>query len=97
MYAFSYHRASGLRQAGNLLGKLDDPKLLAGGQTLLPTMKQRLASPANLIDLGAIEGMSEHRAQGPFAGDRRHDQARRGCEFARSCRKTCRRSPHWPA
>ncbi len=48
MYAFSYHRASGLRQAGNLLAKLDDPKLLAGGQTLLPTMKQRLASPANL-------------------------------------------------
>jgi carbon-monoxide dehydrogenase medium subunit len=58
MYAFSYHRASGLRQAGNLLAKLDDPKLLAGGQTLLPTMKQRLASPANLIDLGAVEGMS---------------------------------------
>jgi aerobic carbon-monoxide dehydrogenase medium subunit len=58
MYAFSYHRASGLRQAGNLLAKLDDPKLLAGGQTLLPTMKQRLASPANLVDLGAVEGMS---------------------------------------
>jgi carbon-monoxide dehydrogenase medium subunit len=58
MYAFNYHRASGLRQAGNLLGKLDDPKLLAGGQTLLPTMKQRLASPANLIDLSAVEGMS---------------------------------------
>ncbi|HVG50517.1 MAG TPA: xanthine dehydrogenase family protein subunit M [Xanthobacteraceae bacterium] len=58
MYAFSYHRASGLRQAGNLLGKLDDAKLLAGGQTLLPTMKQRLASPANIIDLGAIEGIS---------------------------------------
>ena len=33
-------------------------KLLAGGQTLLPTMKQRLASPANIIDLGAVEGMS---------------------------------------
>ncbi|MGZ3409988.1 MAG: FAD binding domain-containing protein [Xanthobacteraceae bacterium] len=58
MYAFTYHRASGLRQAGNLLAKLDDPKILAGGQTLLPTMKQRLASPANLIDLGQIEGMS---------------------------------------
>ncbi len=58
MYAFSYHRASGLRQAGNLLAKLDDPKLLAGGQTLLPTMKQRLASPANLVDLSSVEGMS---------------------------------------
>lgn len=58
MYAFTYHRASGLRQAGNMLAKLDDPKILAGGQTLLPTMKQRLASPANLIDLGQVEGMS---------------------------------------
>ena len=38
--------------------KLDDAKLLAGGQTLLPTMKQRLASPANLIDLSRIEGIS---------------------------------------
>ena len=58
MYNFTYHRASGLRQATNLLGKLEDAKLLAGGQTLLPTMKQRLASPANIIDLGAIEGIT---------------------------------------
>ena len=58
MYAFTYHRASGVRQAANMLGKLDDPKLLAGGQTLLPTMKQRLASPANIIDLNQIEGIS---------------------------------------
>src|SRR5215510_11498851 len=64
MYAFTYHRASGLRQATNMLGKLDDPKLLAGGQTLLPTMKQRLASPANLVDLGAIEGMNEIALKG---------------------------------
>jgi carbon-monoxide dehydrogenase medium subunit len=59
MYAFTYNSASGLRQAANMLGKLDDPKLLAGGQTLLPTMKQRLASPANIIDLNQIEGLNE--------------------------------------
>ncbi len=58
MYNFTYHRATGLRQAGNMLAKLDEAKLLAGGQTLLPTMKQRLASPANLIDIGRIEGLS---------------------------------------
>jgi aerobic carbon-monoxide dehydrogenase medium subunit len=58
MYNFTYHRASGLRQATNLLGKLEEVKLLAGGQTLLPTMKQRLAAPANLIDLGKVEGMT---------------------------------------
>ena len=64
MYAFTYNRASGIRQAQNMLGKLDDPKLLAGGQTLLPTMKQRLASPANIIDLNAIEGLDTIEQKG---------------------------------
>jgi aerobic carbon-monoxide dehydrogenase medium subunit len=54
MYDFTYHRASSTRQAANLLAKAEDAKLLAGGQTLLPTMKNRLASPAHVIDLGAI-------------------------------------------
>ncbi len=58
MYNFTYHRPSGLRQAGNMLEKLEDAKILAGGQTLIPTMKQRLASPANLIDLGRVDGLS---------------------------------------
>jgi carbon-monoxide dehydrogenase medium subunit len=58
MYAFTYHRPATVRQATSLLGKLEEPKLLAGGQTLLPTMKQRLASPSNLIDLSGIEGLS---------------------------------------
>jgi carbon-monoxide dehydrogenase medium subunit len=58
MYNFAYHRASGLRQAQNLLGKFEDAKLIAGGQSLLPMMKLRLASPANLIDLGKVEGLS---------------------------------------
>ena len=64
MYNFTYHRASGLRQAQNLLGKLEDPKLLAGGMTLLPTMKQRLASPANLIDLDRVEGLDGIEVKG---------------------------------
>ncbi len=58
MYNFTYHRASGLRQAQNMLGKLDDAKLIAGGQSLLPMMKLRLAAPANLVDLGKVEGLS---------------------------------------
>jgi aerobic carbon-monoxide dehydrogenase medium subunit len=54
MYDFAYHRPSSVRQAVNLLAKVQDAKLLAGGQTLIPTMKQRLASPTNLIDLSLI-------------------------------------------
>src|SRR5258708_4173685 len=64
MYNFTYHRASGLRQAQNLMGKLEDPKLLAGGMTLLPTMKLRLASPANLVDLDRVEGLSNIELKG---------------------------------
>ena len=51
MYAFKYHRPATARSAASLLGKYEDGKLLAGGQTLLPTMKQRLAQPAHIVDL----------------------------------------------
>ncbi|HRE21248.1 MAG TPA: xanthine dehydrogenase family protein subunit M [Rhabdaerophilum sp.] len=54
MYNFDFHRPSTLRQANGLMGKLEDAKILAGGQTLLPTMKQRLASPGQIVDLGGI-------------------------------------------
>src|ERR1043166_7956878 len=54
MYNFTFHRPTGLRQASNMLGKLEEAKILAGGQTLIPTMKLRLASPNNIIDLNAI-------------------------------------------
>src|SRR5438552_193956 len=56
MYNFTYHRPSGLRQATNMLGKLEEAKILAGGQTLIPTMKLRLASPNNIVDLNSIAG-----------------------------------------
>ena len=64
MYNFTFHRASGLRQATNMLGKFEEAKLLAGGQTLLPTMKLRLASPSHIIDLNKIEGMSAIEVKG---------------------------------
>lgn len=55
MYAFTYHRPTSVDDAvAKLAG--GDAKLLAGGHTLLPTMKQRLASPDILVDLGALRG-----------------------------------------
>jgi carbon-monoxide dehydrogenase medium subunit len=53
MYAFTYHRPPTVRAAAALLQKESEAKLLAGGHTLLPTLKQRLASPSHLIDLSA--------------------------------------------
>jgi len=58
MYAFTFHRPQTVRQAAGLLTKNEDAKLLAGGQTLLPTMKLRLAGPPQIIDMTLIEGLS---------------------------------------
>lgn len=54
MYAFEYHRPTSVGQAASLATEFEDIKFLAGGHTLLPTMKLRLAGPTNLIDLGRI-------------------------------------------
>ncbi|MDT8344178.1 MAG: xanthine dehydrogenase family protein subunit M [Thermohalobaculum sp.] len=53
MYAFDYTRPASLADAIEAM-KGDEAKALAGGQTLIPTLKQRLASPATLVDLGGI-------------------------------------------
>jgi carbon-monoxide dehydrogenase medium subunit len=54
MYAFQYHRPQSLTDAANLLAGDGEAKLLAGGHTLIPTMKQRLANPPALIDLSRV-------------------------------------------
>ncbi|QRE73917.1 FAD binding domain-containing protein [Methylobacterium aquaticum] len=53
MYAFAYHQPNSLKEAVSLLAG-EDAKLVAGGHTLIPTMKQRLAAPGTLIDLGKV-------------------------------------------
>jgi len=58
MYAFDYHKPKSVADAVAQLGKASDGKLLAGGMTLLPTLKQRLASPSDLVDLAGIAELS---------------------------------------
>ncbi|WP_338550941.1 FAD binding domain-containing protein [Roseovarius phycicola] len=58
MYSFNYHNPSSQQEAEELLASTDSPSLLAGGQTLLPTLKHRLAEPSDLIDLKGISGLS---------------------------------------
>ena len=58
MYQFTYHRPASLADAEKLFTGADDPKFLGGGQTLIPTLKQRLASPSDVIDLAAIRELS---------------------------------------
>lgn len=57
MYATNYRRAGSAEEAVALIGKAEDGKFMAGGQTLIPTMKQRLAAPSDVIDLRNIDAM----------------------------------------
>src|SRR5712664_73183 len=57
--AFTYHRASSLKEAVTVLSQLGEgAKLLAGGQSLIPLLKLRFANPAHLVDLNFIAGTS---------------------------------------
>src|SRR5258708_9381577 len=57
MYQTTYHRPSSVDEAAALFAKGSESKYLAGGHTLIPVMKQRLASPSDLIDLGRIKDL----------------------------------------
>mgnify|MGYP002631404913 CR=1 FL=1 len=57
MYAFNYHRPSSLDDAAKKTSEVEDGKLLAGGMSLLPSMKLRLSAPSDLVDLGGVDGL----------------------------------------
>ena len=57
MYQTNYHRASSVDDAAAQFAKGTESKYLAGGQTLLPVMKQRLAAPSDVIDLARIPAL----------------------------------------
>lgn len=64
MHAFNYHRPSSVNDAAALAAKCSEGKLLAGGQSLVQAMKLRLASPSDLIDLGAIKDLAGIKSDG---------------------------------
>ena len=55
---FSYHDPSSIGEVINLLGSLENPKLLAGGQSLMPMLNMRYVLPDHIIDLNNVEGLS---------------------------------------
>src|SRR5918999_3762766 len=64
---FEYHAPSALPEAIALLERYgEDAKILAGGQSLIPLMRFRLAEPAHLVDIGRIEGLSYVRESGGY-------------------------------
>jgi CO/xanthine dehydrogenase FAD-binding subunit len=54
---FEYHAPRTVEEACELLGSLEDAKVLAGGQSLLPLLNFRLARPAHLVDINRISGL----------------------------------------
>jgi len=64
MYETSYRRAASVAEAAQMMANAEDGKFLGGGQTLLPTMKQRLAAPSDLVDVSRIADMKGIRAEG---------------------------------
>src|SRR5690349_3172455 len=64
MYNFNYHRPSSLADAAKALQSAEEGKLVAGGMTLIPTLKQRLAKPSDLIDLAKIPDLKGIKKDG---------------------------------
>lgn len=64
MYEFQYHRPGSAADAIAVRAKADDGSFLAGGMTILPTMKLRLASPSDLVDLAGIGDLRGIKADG---------------------------------
>lgn len=64
MYQTTYHRPSTVDEAAALFAKGKEAKYLAGGHTLIPVMKQRLAAPSDVIDLGRVKDLIGIEASG---------------------------------
>ena len=64
MYAFEYQRAGTVAEAASLLAKNPEAKLLAGGQTFIPTLKARLAQPSHVVDIGRIKELTGIEVKG---------------------------------
>jgi aerobic carbon-monoxide dehydrogenase medium subunit len=64
MYEFKFERPATVRRAANLLGETQEAQIIAGGHTLVPVLKQRLAQPSMLIDISCIEGLNSIEMRG---------------------------------
>jgi carbon-monoxide dehydrogenase medium subunit len=82
MYQIRYHKPASIDAALAAMETAEEGKLLGGGQTLLPTMKQRLAAPSDLVDVRGIAGMQDISVAGGVvtigAGVRHADVAGHG-------------------
>jgi len=85
MHAFKYHRPASVNDAAALLK--GEAKLLAGGQTLVQTMKLRLASPSDVVDLGSVKelrGIKASSAEITIGAMTRHAEVANSAEVKKA-------------
>ena len=79
MYTFDYVKPGSLKEAGELMKSHPEARPLAGGMTLIPTLKARLAQPSHLIDISGLEELRGIEVKdgrlGIGAGTRHHEVA----------------------
>ncbi|MFD0916959.1 FAD binding domain-containing protein [Pseudahrensia aquimaris] len=88
MYETSYHRASSADDAVAKMAGADDGKFIAGGQTLLPTMKARLAAPSDLIDvthIGDMHGITINGKNVRIGAATTHNEVATNAELRKVC------------
>src|ERR1700732_1327347 len=85
---FSYHDPRTIGDAVDLLARLDNAKLLAGGQSLMPMLNMRCVLPDHLIDLNRVDGLSYIREQ-DGALEIGAMTRQRDIEFSDTVRKCC--------
>jgi CO/xanthine dehydrogenase FAD-binding subunit len=89
MYNTNYHRASSVADAASLFSNSGDAKYLAGGMTLIATMKQRLASPSDLVDLrhvADLKGVWVNGSTVRIGAGTTHFDVATSAELRRACR-----------
>src|SRR6185437_393447 len=64
MQAFDWRRPATIDEAVAALRSCADPKIISGGMTLIPTLKQNLAAPSDLIDLACVQGLTGIAVEG---------------------------------
>lgn len=97
MYETHYHRAGSVDEAVKLMGEAESGKFVNGGQTLIPTMKQRLAAPDSLIDLRHIADLKGIAVDGKnvrIGAGSTHYEVATSSELAAVCPGICSLASH---
>jgi len=87
MYALNYVRAKSVKEAADFIAANPEAKLLSGGMTLIPTLKQRLARPSHLVDIGQLaelRGIEEKGGKLLIGAGARHHEVATSAAVARS-------------